>query len=129
MERKWTIIYFIDENNNCEVLNFIEKQKKRDQIKIFNWLTLLERDGPTLPRPYAAFLRNGIHELRLKLSGNQYRILYFFCFKDFIIFTHAFLKKTRKVPTQEIEKAIKIKEYVFKTFNEKNIKENLNEKF
>jgi hypothetical protein len=39
--------------------------------------------GPTLPRPYADLLKDGIHELRIRLSGDHIRMLYFFCFRKF----------------------------------------------
>ncbi|MBI4680133.1 MAG: type II toxin-antitoxin system RelE/ParE family toxin [Nitrospirae bacterium] len=41
-------------------------------------------------------------ELRIKLSGKQLRILYVFCFKDFIILTHAFVKHISEVRMSEI---------------------------
>lgn len=71
---------------------------------------MLEENGPTLPRPYADILEDGIHELRIKLSGRQERILYFFVFHKCIILTHAFTKKTSAVPGREIEKAKKCRD-------------------
>jgi len=47
-------------------------------IKIFSVFYYLEKQGPNLPRPYTDLLEDGIHELRIKLSGEQIRILYFF---------------------------------------------------
>jgi phage-related protein len=58
------------------------------------------------PRSLALFL--GIHELRIRLSGDQGRVLYFFCYRRFIVLTHAFVKTSAKVPRVEIKKA---KEY------------------
>ncbi len=78
---------------------------------------MLEEKGPNLPRSFADFLADGIHELRIRLSGNQIRILYFFCYKDFIILTNYFNKKTDKVPKTEIAKAIKYKYDFLKRFN------------
>ncbi len=66
--------------------------------------------GPLLPRPYADVLRDGIHELRIKISNGQVRILYFFVFEDKIVLTHPFYKNTSKVPEKEIKKAIQIRE-------------------
>ena len=107
MKSKWNILYYETEHGKCPVQIFIDSRKERDQAKIFSWLSLLEEKGPTLPRPYADLLTDGIHELRIKLSGNQVRILYFFCFKDLIVLTHAFEKHTDKVPQSEIEKTRK----------------------
>lgn len=80
MNKKWKIIYYENDKRESEVFEFIEKQDKNSQAKIFGWLSLLEEKGTALPRPYADFLKEGIHELRIKLKGEQIRILYFFCF-------------------------------------------------
>jgi phage-related protein len=50
-------------------------------------------------------LEDGIHELRIKLTGDQVRILYFFCYRDIIILTNSFEKHTDKVPKSEIKLA------------------------
>ena len=63
-----------------------------------------------MPRPYADLLLDGIHELRMKVSGNQVRILYFFVFENRIVLTHPFYKHVLKAPTKEIKKSIQIRE-------------------
>lgn len=127
MINKWKIIYYENKNLESEILNFIEKLKTNEQAKLFSWLSLLEERGPELPRPYSDILIDGIHELRIKLKGNQVRILYFFCFKDYIILTHAFIKHTDKVPKNEIEKAKRIRADFLQRYNEKSIKEEFDE--
>jgi len=52
-------------------------------------------------------LRDKIYELRPDFGKLSPRIFYFYKGKD-IVFTHGFLKKTRAVPDNEIEKAINI---------------------
>lgn len=64
----------------------------------------MEKEGPRLPRPYADFLVGRIRELRISISHHQYRLLYFFSGK-IIVVTHGFLKKSSKVPPEEIERA------------------------
>ncbi|WP_039927931.1 type II toxin-antitoxin system RelE/ParE family toxin, partial [Leptospira yanagawae] len=76
-----------------------------------------------ITRPYADLLIDGIHELRIKLSGSQIRILYFFCYKDYIILTNQFVKNTDKVPNSEINKAIKRRESFLQKYTEKILKE------
>lgn len=98
MERKRHILYYETEDGQCPIRKFIDSRKERDQAKILSWLSLLEDQGPNLPRPYADLLIEGIHELRVKLSGDQVRIFYFFCFKDFVFLTHASTKHMRRVP-------------------------------
>ncbi len=65
---------------------------------------MLEENGPTLPRPYADILEDGIHELRIKLSGRQERILYFFVFHKCIILTHAFTKKPQRFREEKLKR-------------------------
>ncbi len=87
----------------------------------------METQGPNLPRPYADLLEDGIHELRLKLSGDQVRILYFFCFRDFIVLTHGFVKRTRRVPQSEIDLARKYRTDFLSRYDEQRLKEELDE--
>jgi hypothetical protein len=92
-----------------------------------NWIEKLEELGPNLPRPYADYLEDGIYELRIKLSGDQIRILYFFCYKEFIVLSNQFRKSTDKVPTKEIKKAKNIKDNFVKRYNESTIRRLYNE--
>jgi phage-related protein len=91
-------------------------------------VSLLEEQGPNLPRPYADLLIDGIHELRLKLTGDQIRILYFFCYKEFIVLTHVFTKRTEVVPAPEIKKSQKCRDDFLSRFDEKKIREVFHEK-
>ncbi len=58
----------------------------------------------------------GVEELRLKHKNGIYRVFYYVKFAEAILIFHAFIKKTEKTPTQEIETA------------KKRLKEMLNEK-
>ena len=127
MNKKWTVIYYETNSGQCPVTDFIDSRSKRNQAKVLSLVSFLEEKGPILPRPYADLLEDGIHELRVKLSGDQIRILYFFCYKDFIILTHAFNKTTEKVPKSEINKAQKLREDFLRRFKEEQLKEVQNE--
>ena len=127
MGRNWHVLYYQTKDGGCPIQNFIDSRKDRDQAKIFSWFSQLEHHGPTLPRPYADLLTDGIHELRIKLSGEQLRILYFFCFKDFIVLTHAFSKHISRVPQAEIKKAGAYRDDFLSRFNEQKLKEAINE--
>jgi len=123
MSNKWKVLYYSEnEKEASEIELFIESKDERNQAKILAWLEKLEELGPNLPRPYADILTDGIHELRIKLSGNQVRILYFFCFKNFIILTNQFVKNSDKVPKNEINKAKKRRDNFLKSYNEKDLK-------
>ena len=122
------MLYYESADGACPVQEFIDSRKYRDQAKIFSWVNLLEERGPNLPRPYADILTDGIHELRIKLSGDQVRILYFFCYREFIVLSHAITKLTDAVPTSDINRAQKYRDDFLSRFNEKKIREVFHEK-
>lgn len=83
----------------------------------------LEEKGPNLPRPCADLLEDGIHELRFKLSGSQIRILYFFCFRDFIVLTNVLRKNTARVSASGIKEAKRCREDFLARFDEEQLRE------
>lgn len=64
-------------------------------------------------------LNSDIWEFRTKFKKKQYRLLAFWDkrnkAKTLIIATHGFIKKTQKTPKIEIDRAMKIMEFYFKT--------------
>lgn len=52
----------------------------------------------------------------IKLTGNQVRVLYFFCFREYVVLTHAFTKTTSKVPEDQIKKALRRRDDVLSRF-------------
>jgi len=129
MDNKWIVVYYESAEGKCPVMEFIDSHTQRNQAKVLSLISFLEEKGPTLPRPFADLLEDGIHELRIKLSGDQIRILYFFCYKNVIVLTHAFPKTTDKVPKSEINKARKYREDFLQRFTRAQLKELQNEDF
>ena len=97
-------------------------QEKPGDVPVLDWLTAVARFntraankcqaaierlmemGHELRRPEAALLRDGIHELRIRVGRVNYRILYFFHGRDVAILAHG-LTKERDVPDADIERA------------------------
>jgi phage-related protein len=127
MTSNWHTVYYETEEGQCPIQEFIDARKERDQAKILGWFALLETRGPHLPRPYADLLEDGIHELRITVSGDQVRCLYFFCYREFIILTHAFVKHTRAVPKSEIRRAQRSRADCLSRFDEQQLRESLDE--
>jgi hypothetical protein len=73
--KEWKLLYYSDAEGNCPIKEFVDSRDLRNQAKIMAFLSILEERGPNLPRPYADLLEDGIHELRVKLSGEQIRVL------------------------------------------------------
>ncbi len=100
-------IRFYEEKGTSPVLDWIISLTEKAQIKCLSRIELLKEKGNKLRRPYADLLRDNIYELRIIYSGNQYRILYFFDGTEIIVLTHGFIKKSKTVPTKELNKAVK----------------------
>ena len=105
MCKEWHVIYFFTKDDIKPVEEYIDNLPTSGQAKTAAFISLLEDKGPNLQRPYADLLKDGIHELRLKLKGTQVRILYFFCYQNIIVLTNVFDKHTPEVPEAEIKLA------------------------
>jgi phage-related protein len=101
------------------VKEYLDALQMNERAKVAAFIGLLEENGPNLKRPYADFLKDGIHELRIKVTGTQTRILYFFCHEDQIILTNIFEKRTSKVPEKEIDLAKERRTDFLKHFTER----------
>ncbi len=110
MSKKWSILFCDPFMKPCPVSEFLDSCRPEHQVKVLHFLELLEEMGPTLPRPYADLLEDGIHELRVKLSGDQMRLLYFFCYESYIVVYRAFRKTTSKVPDKYIRETMEYRE-------------------
>ncbi len=64
-------------------------------------------------------LKNDIWEFRTKYAGFQIRLLAFWDKRDsketLVIATHGFIKKVDKVPSNEIDRAVRIRERYFES--------------
>ncbi|MDY6787595.1 MAG: type II toxin-antitoxin system RelE/ParE family toxin [candidate division WOR-3 bacterium] len=119
---KFHVLYYTDENGKCDIDDFLNSLKMKNRAKAIAWIDKLEEKGNQLHRPYSDYLRDGIYELRLTLSSNNIRILYFFIHRSSIILSHAFSKQTRKVPEKEIDKTLKRKKKYLRRIRRKNEK-------
>jgi hypothetical protein len=127
MNNKWTVIYYETTDKRCPIEEFIDSRDKKNQAKILAMISYLEEMGPNLPRPYSGLLDDGIHELRIKLSGEQIRTLYFFCYKEFIVLTNSFIKNSSVVPDAQIKKSKAARIDFLKRYSEKELKVLVNE--
>jgi len=101
----YKVKFYRTQRGKYPVVDFIEELDKKSQAKIYRYLTLLQEQGPDLPRPYADQVKGKIRELRVKTFQGNIRIFYFFFLGDDIVMLHAFKKKTQKLAEREIKKA------------------------
>lgn len=105
------VIFYKEDDGTVPLADWLEdlRSQPKHRAKCINWLTLLRDQGRNLRRPKADFLRDGIHELRVKFGFGNYRMLYFFHGRELAIVTHGIVKRTAEAPPQEIDKALKLK--------------------
>ncbi len=88
---------------------FMETLMEKVQEKIQYGLLLLKTQD-RLSKKFVKLIKDGIYELRTEYGGNIYRVFFIFDEGQIVVLFNGFQKKTQKTPTNEIEKAIKIKE-------------------
>ena len=122
MEKKWNVTYYSKQNGLKPVEKYLKELPINERAKALAFIGLLEEKGPNLSRPYADLLEDGIHELRVKLTGTQVRLLYFFCYQNIIILTNVFDKHTDRVPKEQIKLAKESRTDFLSRFSEKEIR-------
>lgn len=110
MKKQFDVLFYETKDGKSNVKDFLDSLDIKERARVLAQIAQLKQEGPQLPRPYADILRDGIHELRVKMSGNQYRMLYFFCYETYIVITHNFIKTTQRVPEEQVNMAIKCRE-------------------
>ena len=98
------------EDGTVPVEEFLGSLTKNMKAKLLQSISLLSERGYRLREPYSKPLQDGIFELRAQFGGNISRVLYFFVIKGRAVLTHGFIKKTKKTPQQEIERAKRYRE-------------------
>jgi phage-related protein len=88
---------------------FRETLTKKEQDKIDYGLLILKTQD-RISVKFASYIRDGLYELRIEYNGNIYRIFFIFDDGNIVVLFNGFQKKTQKIPLNEIEKALKIKE-------------------
>jgi len=103
----WEIIFYEKPNGRCPAMEFLDGLSPKNDLpfidRIFRWLGEF---GPELKRPYVAFLRDDIWELRVKTKSGQYRFFHFYMDDRRIVITNGYHKKAGRVADSEIDKAI-----------------------
>ena len=109
---KTELIFYHDERGQAPVVQWLRELRCNDKkayAKCIARIQVLAQLGHELRRPMADYLRDGIHELRIRHGHVNYRILYFFHGQVVAILAHG-LTKEDEVPNADIERAIQRKE-------------------
>lgn len=98
-------VYYETESGCRPVRDLVDGLNFKIQQKFFaREEKLLSAYAENLPPPHVHYLGDGIYEFKVSFANFEYRFL-FIRKSQFIVFLHAFLKKTRRVPGREIHLA------------------------
>jgi phage-related protein len=115
MDKKRQIIYFKNYFND-----FFDLQSEKVKDKI-DYVLFLITVADRIPKKFFQYMEgtDGLFEIRIELESNIYRI--FCCFDEgkLVVLFNGFQKKTQKTPSNELDKALKIKREYFELKNKK----------
>lgn len=102
------VVFYVEDDGSVPVAEWLDGLQPKHRAKCLKWVGILRDFGHDLRRPESDYLREGIHELRVKFQSLNYRILYFFHGNRVVVITHG-LKKEKEVPSREIDMAVTLK--------------------
>jgi phage-related protein len=102
------LIIFKEEDDTVPLISWLRSLPAKPRDKCIIRIERLRDYGHELRRPETDYLRDGIHELRVRFSTTNYRMLYFFYGAAAVVVSHGIIKED-KVPPIEIERAIERK--------------------
>lgn len=105
------VYFYLAGDGIAPVLDWLRQLRRQDRRAYAKCVVRIQRladEGHALRRPEADYLRDGIHELRIRHGRVNYRILYFFHGQNVVVLAHGLTKET-EVPEAEIERAIRRK--------------------
>ena len=96
------VVFFREDQDTVPMRDWLDSIPKKAQAKCLAKLGRLEELGHELRRPEADYLRDDIYELRVRLQGVNYRVLYCFHGRTTAVVSHGIVKR-KKVPAKEID--------------------------
>ena len=103
----WQLIFYIDDEGNEPVKDFILEQPDGAIAEILHVFKLLRQFNISLGMPYVRKIdKSGVRELRIKHGSDIYRIFFFAYTGRKFILLHAILKKEDKIAENDKKLAI-----------------------
>jgi hypothetical protein len=101
--------FFKNDKGVVPVHKWLKDLEKREPVvyaACLDAILQLTLHGHELRRPMAAFLRNGIYELRIKVRKVHYRIVYFFYGRNCAALSDGISGKKGEVDPRKIDQAV-----------------------
>ncbi|MEG2821280.1 MAG: type II toxin-antitoxin system RelE/ParE family toxin [Lachnospiraceae bacterium] len=101
--------FYARANGKIPVQDFLYSLSPKLRAKAFSDIELLKHMGNELTEPYVKPIKGkdnkGLYELRIKFANDIARIFYFTYHNNKYVLLHGFIKKSMKLPENEIIRA------------------------
>src|SRR5712664_781199 len=101
----WQVDFFVDERGNAPVEEYLTSLPLQHRAKALALIKMLEQEGPSLPFPYSSQVQGKLRELRTQQGKDKLRILYFGDAKRVFVLLHGIVKRTAKLPEEDVRVA------------------------
>ena len=98
------VVFFAEDDGAVPSLDWLDGLPEKVRDKFIVRIERLAERGHELRRPEAAYLRNGVYELRVRRMNVNYRMLLFFHGQTAVL-CHG-MTKVKEVPDKEIDRAL-----------------------
>lgn len=109
MSQQTRVVYYREKSGRVPMQRWLNRLPEIPRGKCEELIAQLRESGRKLTYPHAHPLKGGIHELRARHGRVRYRILYFWHDSTVAVITHGIMKKSRAVPADEIQRALRKK--------------------
>jgi len=102
----WRVDFFVDIRGGAPVEEFLAGLPPvQHKAKALALIKMLEQEGPSLPFPYSSQVRGKLRELRTQQGKDKLRILYFGDANRVLVLLHGIVKRSAKLPEEDIRTA------------------------
>ncbi len=101
----WQVDFFVDERGHAPVAEHLTSLPVQHRAKLLALIKMLEQEGANLPFPYSSQVRGKLRELRTQQGKDKLRILYFGDARRVFVLLHGIVKRSAKLPEEDIRTA------------------------
>jgi hypothetical protein len=98
----WRVDFFVDEHGHAPVEEYLTSLPAQHRAKLLALIKVLEQEGANLPFPYSSQVRGKLRELRTQHGKDKLRILYFGDARRVFVLLHGIVKRSDKLPEEDI---------------------------
>jgi hypothetical protein len=98
----WQVDFFVDERGHAPMEEYLASLPVQHRAKVLALIKILEQEGPNLPFPYSSQVRGKLRELRTQQGKDKLRILYFGDARRVFVLLHDIVKRSAKLPEEDI---------------------------